>query len=63
MGTLHSKFNHSGMVVNGITLAYPAILTQDLQEPMSMSDAYFIWDDSRLPNGEILEDGTILIQE
>ena len=63
MGTLKSKFNHSGLVVNGITLGQPPILADDLTEPRAISDAYFVWDDSAIPTGEILEDGTIALQD
>lgn len=63
MGTLRSKFNHSGMVINNITLGQPPILAQDLTDPQAISDAYFIWDDSAIPTGEILQDGTIVPDE
>jgi hypothetical protein len=59
MGTLRSKFNHSGLVINGVTLGQPPILAEDLTEPQTISDAFFIWDDSMLPTGELLEDGTL----
>jgi hypothetical protein len=35
-------------------------LAQDLTDPQAISDAFFIWDDSGIPTGEILEDGTII---
>ena len=60
MRTLRSKFNNSGIVVNGITLGQPPILAQDLTDPQAISEAFFIWDDSGIPTGEILEDGTII---
>jgi hypothetical protein len=60
MGTLRSKFNHSGLIVNGITLGQSPILSEDLTDPKAISDAFFIWDDSTLPTGEILEDATIV---
>ena len=63
MGTLRSKFNHSGLVINGIALGQPPILAEDLTDPQAISDAFFIWDDSALPTGEILEDKTIVLDE
>jgi hypothetical protein len=63
MGTLRSKFNHSGLIINGITLGQPPILAEDLTEPQTISDAFFIWDDSMLPTGEISKDGTIVSDE
>lgn len=52
MGTLRSTFDHTGMVVNGCLLGYPAEI-----------DEVLYWDDGKLPNGEILEDGTIVLDE
>ena len=63
MGTLRSKFNHSGLVVNRITLGQPPILAENLTEPQAISDAFFIWDDSMLPTGEISKDGTIVVDQ
>ena len=60
MGSLRSKFNHAGRVVNGVTLGQPPILTDDLTQPTTIAEAFFIWDDSALPTGEILADGTIV---
>ena len=55
MGTLRSLTDHSGMSVNGVTLGDPVELDDD--------PATFEWDDSRLPNGEIDEEGSITIDE
>jgi hypothetical protein len=63
VGTLRSKFNHSGLVINGITLGQPPILVEDLTEPQAISDAFFIWDDSALPTGEISKDGSVVLDE
>jgi hypothetical protein len=63
MGTLRSKFNHSGLVINGITLGQPPILAEDLTDPQTISYAFFIWDDSALPTGEISKDGSVILDE
>lgn len=63
MGSLRSKFNHKGLVVDGITLGDPPILTEELVAPQSIAEAWFVYDDSRIPTGEILEDGTIVPDE
>lgn len=46
MGTLRSIHNIKGMKVNGITLGDPVELDED--------PATFEYDDSRLPNGEVV---------
>lgn len=55
MGTLRSTFDHTGMVVNGCLLGYPVELDGD--------PTTFEWDHYLIPNGEILEDGTIVPDE
>lgn len=60
MGSLRSKFNHKGLVVNGVTLGDPPILTDDLTPPLTIESAFFVWDDSRIPTGLILQDGTVV---
>lgn len=59
MGTLHSAFDCSGMIVNEITLGEPTFTDEITQgaEPL------FAWDDPRLPYGVIENDGTITISE
>jgi hypothetical protein len=52
MGTLRSHTNHTGMIVDGITLGEPVELDDD--------PATWEWDDHRIPTGEILADGTIV---
>ena len=61
MGTLRSMSDHTGLVVNSITLGQPARDTDDNGEPLL--DGEYRWDDSRLPNGVIQDDGTITIDE
>jgi hypothetical protein len=59
MGTLRSMTDHSGMVVNGITLGEPARDMDDNDEPVGE----YRWDDSRLPNGVISDSGEITVDE
>lgn len=54
MGTLRAMTDHSGEVVNGITLG-------DSINPSGPCP--FAWDDSRLPNGILHADGTITPDE
>lgn len=56
MGTLrsHTDWSHK-MVVNHIVLGDPVELDGD--------PATFEWDDSRLPNGEISEQGVITLDD
>jgi hypothetical protein len=56
MGTLrsHTDWSHH-MTVNDVELGDPVELDDD--------PATFEWDDSRIPNGEILADGTIVIDD
>lgn len=59
MGTLRSDFDHTGLQVNGITLGSPSRDMDENDEPVGE----YRWDDSRLPNGEVAEDGTITVDE
>jgi hypothetical protein len=59
MGTLRSATDHSGMVVNGITLGQPAQDMDDDGQPFGE----YKWDDSRLPTGEIDDAGVITVDE
>jgi hypothetical protein len=59
MGTLRSTTDHSGMIVNGITLGEPARDFDDEEQPVGE----YRWDDARLPNGVIEDDGTITLDE
>jgi YD repeat-containing protein len=58
MGTLRSATDHTGMVVNGITLGQPVQDVDDDGEPFG-----YRWDDGRLPTGEIDESGVITVDE
>jgi hypothetical protein len=59
MGTLRSTNDHTGLMVNGITLGQAAREVNDNDEPVGE----YRWDDSRLPNGVIEDDGTITLDE
>jgi hypothetical protein len=59
MGTLRSITDHTGLMVNGITLGQPARDMDNNDEPIGE----YRWDDSRLPNGVIEDDGTITLDE
>jgi hypothetical protein len=59
MGTLRSASDCIGMGVNKITLGEPTF-TDEITEG---AESLFAWDDSRLPNGFIEDDGTITIDE
>jgi hypothetical protein len=59
MGTMRSATNHSGLVVNGITLGEAARDVDDNEQPVGE----FRWDDSRLPNGVINETNEIILDE
>lgn len=55
MGRLRSNTNHTGMMVGDVQLGDPVELDDD---PTTLE-----WDDHRVPTGEILADGTILLDE
>jgi hypothetical protein len=59
MGTLRSASDCTGMEVNQITLGEPTF-TDEIDEGVA---ALFAWDDSRIPNGEITNDGEIIVDE
>jgi len=59
MGLLRSNQNHSGMVVNGVTLGDPARDVDKNDKPVGE----YRWDDARLPCGFIDTSGTITLDE
>jgi hypothetical protein len=61
MGTLRSATDHTGLIVNGITLGEPARDTDDDGEPLP--DSEYRWDDSRLPSGTLNDNGEITLDE
>lgn len=66
MGTLRSKTNVSGLVVNEVTLGIAPISLVDGTPPQagdSISDLWFIWDDSAFPNGVVNSDGSVTVDE
>ena len=65
MGTVRSKIRTID-TINGILLGEPTIATTDGQAPAdgtAITDLWFRWDDSALPDGELLADGTIIPDE
>jgi hypothetical protein len=61
MGTLRSSSDCSGLLVNGITLGEPTFT--DVVLSLDPDPLLFAWDDPRLPNGVIEDEGTITIDE
>jgi len=55
MGTLRSFTNFTGSVYYGVILGDPVELDDDPNT--------YEWDDSAFPNGEILADGTVKVDE
>lgn len=60
MGLLRSASDCSGLVVNGITLGEPTFTDSDSE---GIAPMLFVWNDSRLPDGEISNDGEIIVDE
>jgi len=48
VGTLRCTVSHSGRTINGVLLGEPA------------APAFLTYDDALLPNGQLLDDGTVL---
>jgi hypothetical protein len=66
MGLLRSKTYAEHFTVNGVLLGQPTIVTaagEPFTPGASMDDLWFAWDDSRIPNGEIDQDGNIIVDE
>jgi hypothetical protein len=61
MGTLRSATDHTGLIVNGITLGGPARDTDDDGEPLP--DSEYFWDDPRIPSGTLDERGELTLDE
>jgi hypothetical protein len=59
MGTLRSATDHTGLVVNGVRLGEPVRDVDDNEQPVGE----YRWDDARLPNGEIDDNGEITVDE
>ena len=59
MGTLRSNSDCTGMGVNNITLGDPTFTDEMTEDAVPLC----AWDDSRLPDGFIEDDGTITIDE
>jgi hypothetical protein len=61
MGTFRSASDCTGLHVNGITLGEPTFT--DAIPPLEAEPLMFAWDDSRLPNGVIEDDGSVTLDE
>ena len=61
MGTLRSRFDHTHLMVNEISLGQP--LRDYDKNLVPIKNSQYRWDDSRLPNGEIMSDGQIIVDE
>ena len=63
MGQIRSKVYAENVSINGVTLGQPVILKAD-GSPWgpgdSISSLYYTWDDGRIGDGELLEDGTVV---
>lgn len=62
MGTLRSKTNRTGLVVNGVTLGDAPITLIDGTAPEhgdTISELWFRWDDAAFPNGVVNSDGSV----
>ena len=60
MGTLRSASDCSGLVMNGIRLGDPTFT--DARDDTA-TPVMFVWDDPRLPNGVIEDDGSVTLDE
>jgi hypothetical protein len=66
MGTLRSKTNRVGVVVNGVTLGDAPITLIDGTPPQpgdSITELWFRWDDPRLPTGIVYASGAVDLDE
>ena len=66
MGTLRSKTNREGVVVNGVVLGSAPITLIDGSTPTPgdhIDDLWFIWDDSRFPTGLVYASGAVDVDE
>ena len=66
MGTLRSKTNRAGLVVNGVTLGDAPITLIDGTAPEpgdQVDDLWFIWDDAALPTGVVRASGTVDVDD
>jgi len=62
VGRLRAKTSREGVIVNGVTLGNPPITLIDGSAPGpgdSIAALWFVWDDPRLPNGEVHANGTV----
>ena len=66
MGTLRSKTNREGVVVNGVTLGSSVLSLLDGTPPQPgdhIEDLWFRWDDARFPTGLVYASGAVDVDE
>jgi len=66
MGTLRSKTNRKGVVVNGVTLGDPPISLLDGTAPQpgdKIDELWFLYDDPRFPTGVVYASGAVDVDE
>ena len=67
MGTLRSKTNRIGVVVNGVTLGDAPMALIDgtpASDPgVHLPDCWYFWDDSAFPTGLVYESGHVDVDE
>jgi len=66
MGTLRSKTNRAGLVVNGVTLGSSVLSLLDGTPPQpgdQVDDLWFIWDDAAFPTGVVRASGTVDVDD
>ena len=66
MGTLRSKRQRQGVVVNGVVLGDPPITKIDgspLEPGDHLDDGWFVWEDPRFPNGVVYASGAVDVDQ
>lgn len=66
MGLVRSKKYAENITVNDVLLGQPTIVTatgEPFTPGANMDDLWFGWDDNRIPNGVLEEDGTVTPDE
>lgn len=66
MGLLRSKTYTDNLTINDVLLGQPVIVNgngQPFGPGDDIADLWFGWDDSRIPNGVLADNGTITVDE
>jgi hypothetical protein len=64
MGTLRSKTNRAGLIVNGVTLGESPVTLADGSAPLpgdTISELWFVWDHPAFPTGVVNQNGSVTI--